>query len=56
MTYKELLQKIEDGDYDDYEDRVDESIEISLIESREVKGMLMELAKLMKVILNKYRN
>jgi hypothetical protein len=32
MTYKELLEKIENGDYDEYEDRVDVTIEISLIE------------------------
>jgi hypothetical protein len=32
MIYKELLEKIENGDYDQYEDRVDVTIEISLIE------------------------
>jgi len=32
MTYKELLEKIENGDYDEYEDRIDVTIEISLIE------------------------
>lgn len=32
MLYKELIEKIENGDYDHYEDRVDVTIEISLIE------------------------
>lgn len=32
MTYDELCEKIEKGDYNEYTDRVDETIEISLIE------------------------